>query len=66
MPGAASWNEERDAPLLDGIATIYIVIEPDRGGEAVREWVSRSKIRDRVKLVSLPVKDPSDAAYAGP
>jgi putative DNA primase/helicase len=59
VPGAASWNEERDAPLLDGIPTIYVVIEPDKGGETMREWVSRSTIRDRVKLIYLPVKDPS-------
>ena len=36
LPGAASWREERDARHLDGIDTIFIVIEPDRGGEVVR------------------------------
>ena len=66
VPGAANWNEERDAPLLDGIGVIYVVIEPDRGGETVREWVSRSKIRDRVKLVSLPTKDPSELHLQDP
>jgi hypothetical protein len=59
MPGAANWREDRDALHLDGIETIYVVIEPDRGGDAVREWLSHSTIRHRAKFVSLPTKDPS-------
>jgi hypothetical protein len=59
IPGAANWREERDACHLEGIDTIYIVIEPDRGGDTVRQWLSRSTIRHRVKLISLPAKDPS-------
>src|SRR3977135_2472845 len=59
IPGATNWREERDARYLDGIETIYVVVEPDRGGDAVRKWLSRSPIRPRAKLVSLPVKDPS-------
>jgi putative DNA primase/helicase len=40
IPGAANWREERDARHLDGIETIYVVVEPDRGGDAVieRSW----------------------------
>jgi hypothetical protein len=59
LPGAANWREDRDAGHLDGIETIFVVIEPDRGGEAVQQWLARSKIRDRVKLIQLPTKDPS-------
>ena len=59
IPGATNWREERDAPLLHGVETIYVVVEPDRGGKAVKEWLSRSSIRPRVKLLHLPVKDPS-------
>jgi len=59
IPGAANWREERDARHLDGIETIYIIVEPDHGGDAVRRWLSRSTIRHRAKLVSLPLKDPS-------
>ena len=59
LPGAGNWREDRDAGHLDGIETIYVVIEPDRGGEAVRQWLAQSKIRDRVKLIHLPTKDPS-------
>jgi putative DNA primase/helicase len=36
IPGASNWREERDARYLDGIETIYVVVEPDRGGDAVR------------------------------
>ena len=66
IPGATNWREARDAHHFDGIETIYIVIEPDRGGDAVREWLSRSTIRNRAKLVSLPTKDPSALYLMGP
>lgn len=59
LPGASSWSEGRDAPLFEGIGEIFVVIEPDKGGDAVREWLSHSAIRDRVKLLELPTKDAS-------
>jgi hypothetical protein len=59
IAGAVNWREDRDAHHLDGIEKIYIVIEPDRGGDAVRKWLSRSAIRHRSLLVTLPVKDAS-------
>jgi hypothetical protein len=57
IPGARSWNDARDAPLLDGIDEICVVIEPDGGGEAVLQWLEDSMIRDRVRLVSLSERD---------
>ena len=66
IPGAGNWREEW-ASALDGIATIYVVIEPDKGGEAVRAWLGRSRIRDRVRLVELAqVKDPSELHLQDP
>lgn len=67
IPGAANWREDRDAPHLDNIATIYVVIEPDRGGEAVLTWLAQSRIRERVKLVRLTAhKDVSALHLADP
>jgi hypothetical protein len=67
LPGADAWREERDAPLLDGIPTIYVVVEPDAGGEAVQRWLARSRLRDRVRLVQLGEhKDPSALYLADP
>jgi hypothetical protein len=66
IPGATNWREERDACHLDGIETIYVIIEPDRGGHAVRKWLARSTIRHRAKLISLPAKDPSALYLEGP
>jgi hypothetical protein len=66
IPGATNWREDRDAPHLDEIETIYVVVEPDRGGDAVRAWLSRSRIRHRTKLVSLSTKDPSALHLQGP
>ncbi len=61
FPGANAWNDERDAALLDGFSTVYVVVEPDTGGETVKNWLATSRIRDRVRLVRLPPerKDPS-------
>jgi hypothetical protein len=66
IPGAGNWREERDARHFDGIETIYVVIEPDLGGGTVRKWLSRSTIRHRARLVSLPAKDPSALYLQGP
>jgi hypothetical protein len=58
LPGANTWREDRDAPHLDGFETIYIIDEQDRGATAIRTWLATSRIRGRVKLLSLAeVKD---------
>jgi hypothetical protein len=59
LPGATQWKEDRDAPALEGIGTIYLVVEADQGGESLLRTISASSICDRVKLVSLPTKDVS-------
>lgn len=67
LPGASSWNEQRDAEHLDGIGTVYVLIEPDRGGEAVLRWLQASSVRDRVRLVRLDgAKDVSELYLADP
>ena len=44
---------------------VYVVVEPDRGGEAVLRWLAASAIRDRVRLVRLDeAKDVSDLYLA--
>jgi hypothetical protein len=52
LPSADGWNEERDTPHLDGIGKIFVWIEPDKGGETVKGWLSAARIRDRVSLIS--------------
>jgi len=60
IPGARNWQEEW-AAHLDGIGTIYVVIEADTGGEAVLKWLAKSRLRERVRLVRLAgAKDPSE------
>jgi hypothetical protein len=66
LPGANNWNEGRDAKWFDGIDAIYVVIEPDKGGQSVRSWLARSPIRTRAKLLRLPDKDPSAMHTADP
>jgi hypothetical protein len=53
LPGAANWREDRDRRHLEGIDRVYVLIEPDRGGEAVLGWLGQSSIRDRAWLLQL-------------
>jgi hypothetical protein len=67
LPGAGNWNEGRDAPLLAELATIFVVIEPDKGGEAVMKWLRGSSIAPRARLVRLKgAEDPSALYLADP
>lgn len=62
LPGAGNWNEELHAPTLDNVPAIFVIIEQDAGGASVLKWLARSRIRERVRLVTMPegVKDPRD------
>jgi hypothetical protein len=67
LPGANGWKEDRDAPHIDGVDRIYVIVEPDTGGDAVLGWLSRSRIKDRAWIVDLGEhKDPSGLHLADP
>ena len=67
MAGAGNWNEARDAGELAGIERIYVVVEPDAGGQAVQRWIQRSAFGIAAFLVDLsPFKDPSAMHCADP
>jgi hypothetical protein len=66
LPGAATWQESW-ATYLDRFERIYVVIEPDKGGEAVKKWLEKTKLHDRVRLITLSdAKDPSELYLADP
>ena len=44
IPGANNWKDDRDAPELEGIGTAYVVIEPDKGGQTVLDWLKSSTL----------------------
>lgn len=64
IPGAGNWQPAWDT-TLDGIDAIYVVIEPDQGGDAIQKWIASSSIRERARLLRIPpvneqpCKDPS-------
>jgi hypothetical protein len=67
LPGAGNWNEARDAPELDGIDAIYVVLEPGKGGETLLDHLRGSRIHDRLRLVRLEgAKDVSELHVADP
>ncbi len=68
LPGAGSWNEDRDAEHLDGIGVIYALIEPDRGGKAMLDKLGASRIAERLRVVFMPreTKDASALHLADP
>ncbi len=61
VPGANTWRPEW-SELLDDIDRVYVVVEPDSGGESVLRWLSASPLRERAHVVYMPTetKDPSD------
>ena len=44
IPGAGNWKDSRDAPELDGIGTVYVVVEPAEGGQKVLDWLQTSTL----------------------
>jgi hypothetical protein len=61
LPGANGWRESRDAEHLKDFARVFVLIEPDQGGEAVLGWLAQSSIRDRAWLIELDgFKDASE------
>ena len=44
IPGAGNWKDDRDAPELEGIGTVYFVIEPDRGGQMILDRLAGSML----------------------
>jgi MarR family protein len=67
IPGASNWRDEW-ATYLDGIEKIFAIIEPDHGGDTLRERLTRCEaIRERLHLLELgEYKDPSALHLADP
>jgi hypothetical protein len=67
IPGASNWRDGW-ATFLDGIEKIYAVIEPDQGGDTLREKLTGCEaIRERLHLLELGEhKDPSALHLADP
>lgn len=63
IAGAGAWNEARDAAELAGIERIYVIVEPDAGGQVVQRWIQRSAICDRTFLVKLGAFKDSSAMH---
>ena len=56
VPGASNWRNEWTSDL-HGIEKVYVVVEPDQGGETFWERLAASPIRERLYRVELEVPD---------
>ncbi len=66
IPGASNWKEEWTAHL-EGVEKVYAVVEPDEGGRTLKEKLSASSARDRLRFVELgESKDVSELYLADP
>jgi hypothetical protein len=67
VPGAGNWKEEW-IEHLKGVEKVYAVIEPDGGGEVLREKLTASPaLHDRLRLVELAgAEDVSELHLADP
>jgi hypothetical protein len=52
IPGVETWKEAW-AEHLEGIERVYVVIEPDEGGQTLKERLLDSSMRDRLHLVNV-------------
>ena len=62
IPGVDTWKPAW-AENLEGIEKIFAVIEPDQGGETLREKLAASDIRDRLYLVNLGEHKDANGLY---
>ncbi|QIN77509.1 hypothetical protein GBA65_02200 [Rubrobacter marinus] len=66
MPGASSWRNEW-AEHLEAVGKVYVMVEPDTGGEAFWERLAASPIREKLHRVQLDgAKDVSDLHLQSP
>lgn len=67
IPGASNFKDERDGKHLERYKKIYVVQEPDNGGDSLRMTLAESSIRDRLHIIKLDgFKDVSELHMAGP
>jgi hypothetical protein len=67
LPGATNFNDTRDAIYLKRFETVYAVIEPDKGGETLKNALKNSSILNQVKVVNFGKhKDPSGLYLSSP
>ena len=61
VPGATNFLDERDAEHFRNIDTIYLLKEPDAGGDKLLNTLANSSLRDKLSIVDLGEhKDPSN------
>jgi hypothetical protein len=61
ISGADGWHDEfAKLPAVANATTIYIMKEPGEGGEKFVAKLARAPLREKSKVVTLPVKDLSE------
>jgi hypothetical protein len=63
LPGAVNWKDERDLPAVEGLETLYVVIEPDKGGQAIMDWLKRSALTTGRRPQSPDEEGPTEITF---
>lgn len=65
LPGASMWREEW-AQLIPAGAKVYVVIEPDQGGQTVEAAFRKSSLKKHTRFIRMPetAKDPNSLHMA--
>jgi len=67
IPGASLWRDGDHARHFEKFATVYVVLEPDAGGQALERSLLNSSLASKVKVVDLGgFKDVSDLYLDNP
>ena len=69
VPGAQMWKPHFEK-YFEPFKNIYVVIEPDQGGNSVLNWLINTSFKTKVKLITSDLldgnKDPSDLWLSNP
>jgi hypothetical protein len=63
LPGAANWKDERDLPAVEGLDTLYVLVEPDNGGQSMLEWLKRSALTTGRRPKPPDADGPTEATF---
>jgi hypothetical protein len=67
LPGAANWDEKRDAKFFEKVKRVFVADEQDTGAVGIEKWLSKSSIKGKAYRLRLDgFKDLNEMHCADP